>query len=710
MPDLRVLVVSDADAVEPTAQLTRDYNFTVIEYAQAINGGRRDLDGKRILCWPSATDAHARGKMRSFAQRLLDTCPEVKIIDTALAGGKTATAQFFLEMGEEKAFDSFAAWALMEVEGKPRTQILSTAASQPLSDAPALPSDSGAVEAVTPSPDWDVPLEAYITDGSKESSAYNKPAWVTDETIADSPDPDPVDPWGTMLPPELRPEWLPEAIAAHCSGVATRMGVDIGIFALFLLGVCAGLTTDEIRLRVRPDAPRWREAACLWIMIVGNSGTKKTPALAQILSVVWEIERLLREKSASKWEEYDLLMRVWEKKRDKYIAEQAGDKPSSNVLEEKPSKPVKHRIIVGNATVEALQDICDDQGLRGVLGVRDELVSLFTSANQYKRGGSDMQELMEGWNCAPHPVDRKGRDMMIKEYGFSLVGGTQPQKIHDIVKQLSLDSDGALQRFTPYLARQATMGIESEAIDAMEEASHARFKLLLQRLYDMQPMNETVKYSVDAQKTRRRFAEWANGVTLSPMFSDALKSHISKYEAFFNRFCLTYHAIRFANSKDAHKYIGSEIDDTTACQVATLFHECLFPHAEYFYNNTLSDGSGHEWERQFLDYVLARDLHTVSSTAIAQGWTWYKRRISALKSTKVTNEFWAVQQNAGYIFPVGGRDRSGYRATKWRVNEKVFDGRFASRQVIARSEWEKDNTNSHPAFLAQQQPREPGVD
>jgi len=111
---------------------------------------------------------------------------------------------------------------------------------------------------------------------------------------------------------------------------------------------------------------------------------------------------------------------------------------------EQPESPTRNRLIVKNATLESLTPILADQGMRGIIGLYDELTSFPTGAGQYKSGGNDIEEMLKLRDGGRHTVDRMGKFTKIHEYAMNIVGGTQPDRIRKVVTRMDLTNNGFL--------------------------------------------------------------------------------------------------------------------------------------------------------------------------------------------------------------------------------------------------------------------------
>lgn len=218
------------------------------------------------------------------------------------------------------------------------------------------------------------------------------------------------------------PTWLlPEPLESLVAEGAEAIGCDPSFIALPLLSATGSAIGNTARLTVKSG---WHVPPIVWSVIVGESGTAKSPAfkVAKAPVVQHHKECLERHRVAVDEHEremmlYDLKLKAWKK------AKSGGDPP------EKPEEPKPARCLVSDTTVEALAPILEDTR-RGLLLARDELSGWFGSLNQYKGGrGSDEAFWLSAFDGESVTVDRKGegtRPTFIESALVSITGGIQP--------------------------------------------------------------------------------------------------------------------------------------------------------------------------------------------------------------------------------------------------------------------------------------------
>jgi len=118
---------------------------------------------------------------------------------------------------------------------------------------------------------------------------------------------EPIDLWGQFDPPQLPPGLLPDVIEQFAHDEGNLTGADPSGFAVAALAVCAAALPDHTQLQVKRHDPNWLEAARLWVGLIGNPSTKKTPIMQRAAKPLKRLDaELWREFLAAK-ECYDEL-------------------------------------------------------------------------------------------------------------------------------------------------------------------------------------------------------------------------------------------------------------------------------------------------------------------------------------------------------------------------------------------------------------------
>lgn len=208
---------------------------------------------------------------------------------------------------------------------------------------------------------------------------------------------------------------LPEPVRSYVTEAAEAVDCDESYIALPLLAALAAAIGNTRRVRLKVG---WVEACVLWCVIVGNSGSMKSPAIELSVRAIRRRQNRLFKEHAKAMAEYAAELSAWK-------AKPKGDRG------EEPEKPAPCvRLWCSDVTVEALAARLLD-AWRGLLAVRDELSGLIGGMNAYKsRGtGADQSAWLEMYGGRNLLVDRKTGDrpvINVPRASVSITGGIQP--------------------------------------------------------------------------------------------------------------------------------------------------------------------------------------------------------------------------------------------------------------------------------------------
>jgi hypothetical protein len=205
---------------------------------------------------------------------------------------------------------------------------------------------------------------------------------------------------------------LPKLVRRFVSAVAVAIGCDPSYLVLTLLVVAGAAIGNTRRLQLKRG---WNVPAILWGMVVGESGTAKTPAMAMVMRPVHALQQTAFDDYAVEQKKYESDLAQWDKKKEG----------------ERPVPPICTRYVVSDTTVPALAPVLLHNP-RGVLAYRDELAGWFGSFDQYApKGttGADAANWLSMFNAGTIIVDRKNgepRTLSIPWAAVSVCGGIQP--------------------------------------------------------------------------------------------------------------------------------------------------------------------------------------------------------------------------------------------------------------------------------------------
>jgi hypothetical protein len=214
---------------------------------------------------------------------------------------------------------------------------------------------------------------------------------------------------------------LPSPIRELVTEGARAIGCDESFIALPLLSCVGAAIGNTCRLVVKSG---WNVPPSIWTLIVGESGTAKSPAFKVAKSAIQRRQKALLDQYAEESKLYDVEIEqheatMKERKRSK----------STDPTPPPPEPPIVGRCMVSDTTVEALAPILA-QNPRGVLLQRDELSGWIGSFNQYKSAkGADEAHWLSMFDGESITVDRKGegtKPTYVETALVSITGGIQP--------------------------------------------------------------------------------------------------------------------------------------------------------------------------------------------------------------------------------------------------------------------------------------------
>lgn len=254
---------------------------------------------------------------------------------------------------------------------------------------------------------------------------------------------------------------LPEPFAAFVREASESIACDPSYVALPVLSVLAACIGTTSRIYLKRD---WAEPAILWICVIGESGTAKSPAIDAILRFPRQLEdqeaaRFRREMAAYK--------------------RQAAAAKSSDEL---PPEPQRRRMLCGDVTIEALASLLGENP-RGMLVCRDELVTWFNSHDRYAgshRG--DVGAWLELHGGLAVTVDRKTgpeRSIFVPCSAVSVLGGIQPSALRDAIGTRNIENGLAARFLMAYPPRRPRRWREDEIGEETKELVASTLSRLL---------------------------------------------------------------------------------------------------------------------------------------------------------------------------------------------------------------------------------------
>lgn len=194
----------------------------------------------------------------------------------------------------------------------------------------------------------------------------------------------------------------------------------------------------------------WSEACILWGACVGDPSTNKSPALDSVVNPFRRIEADHTQAHAEALLQYEATVERAKAESAAWVenvktAQKDGlGTPSKPVEAVIPDEPVRRRLVVQDATPEAVGSILSGNP-SGTMMLRDELAGWLQSFDRYSPGGREFW--LEAYGGRPLTIDRKGNKapISIGFTGVSVCGGIQPEKLSECL--FGGADDGLVPRF-----------------------------------------------------------------------------------------------------------------------------------------------------------------------------------------------------------------------------------------------------------------------
>jgi hypothetical protein len=347
-------------------------------------------------------------------------------------------------------------------------------------------------------------------------------------------------------PPVYRPlepyrpfptERLPGPLRSFVEQAAAAIGqaCDPAYIAVPALVICGSLIGNTHSISLKNT---WSEPSVVWAVIVGDSGTLKTPALKQVVKPLFALQRRLRSEARQAKKRYEEAKAAWDLLPS---AKKKAAKP--------PQQPAaERRLLCSDATIEKLAELLEDSP-QGLLLWRDELDAWLQSFKRYKSGGgSDRPQWLEMHSAGPLIYDRKTgekQSIMVPAAAVSIVGGIQPGVLAAAMDDGARASGLAARLLLAWPPKRKKRWTDAD-LDPEVEKAYANLLDQLLNLpcgYDGDGERRPwfVKLSAQAKALWVRFYnEWAEE---QAAVDGDLASAFSKLEAYAARLTLLHHVV-----------------------------------------------------------------------------------------------------------------------------------------------------------------------
>jgi putative DNA primase/helicase len=404
--------------------------------------------------------------------------------------------------------------------------------------------------------------------------------------------PDPL-PLGGTLPPvdSLDENLLPSALRAEVMDVAERMQVPPDFPAAASIVSLAGAVSRRAMIQPKALDSSWKVVPNLWGGIIGRPGFKKSPVIEELTRPIHAIQGEWFKEHSKALSVYEincdlhkLELNAWKQETTKAFKKNT-EVPARP--DETPRRPKCRRLIIGDATFEALHRAMSENPA-GLLVLRDELTGWLA---QLEKPGRETERAfcLEAWNgTSGFTVDRIERGTIhVPHVCMSLFGGIQPGRLRSYLSD-ALESgpadDGLIQRFQvlvwpdlpaewKFVDREPRQGVERHRLD------------MYWRLVALSADTPTLfKFAPEAQEL---FIDWYSQLQIrvrSGELHEAMAAHLSKYGSLMPSLALLFElADQAAAGGWSNQFVSLE-----HAQQAAACCDYLESHARRVYSSIVS--------------------------------------------------------------------------------------------------------------------------
>lgn len=259
--------------------------------------------------------------------------------------------------------------------------------------------------------------------------------------------------------------------------VSNSLACAIDLVGVAVLGAISGAIGGTREIETMSGH---RQSANLYLAVIADPSSKKSPAFSQANFVVEWLQQVEKQKYDSLMDKYREELNAWERAKK----ENRG---------EKPTKPLLKQFFVSDFTMEVLSSILSENN-RGIMVIADELDAWLRSMGQYKGGkGNDKQKWLTMWSRGSLKVDRKGDEPIFVMRPFvTIAGGIQPE----VLRLFTGNSvrDGFIDRFL-FSFPEKVLSYSNERVSSSVRDNYLK---LIKGLYDyeLNKIKEDIKHNI----------------------------------------------------------------------------------------------------------------------------------------------------------------------------------------------------------------------
>ncbi|QIW10592.1 DUF3987 domain-containing protein [Francisella sp. LA112445] len=392
--------------------------------------------------------------------------------------------------------------------------------------------------------------------------------------------------------PKFNTDCLPKVIADYVEYSSNVMQQPKQYIATASLVSIAGLLGNKVCLEVNSQ----KAYPILWGMLIGDSGTGKTPSINEPLKFIKEIDQDNLRAYAKEFQAYSTAKDIYdielnELKNNFKKAEKNKKESIKNEIVDfgklSPIKPYSREIILNTATKEAFLKKISNDSPNGLLLEIDELMDFIKSLVRSEKV-EDHKLYVEAYNNGEFKSETISRGMQVVDnVTVSIIGGVQTSRLLDFTK--SYDGSGLLARFQliplaekqlreyrePNISTLYTLPYQS-MLNELNKIPQ-RFNIIDNERVKSEPK----KYSY-TKEAKSLYADWFDNnekVKNESGQSDLMIEYLGKANNTFHALALIYH-LAYKNSGN---HISKEVVQKVIASL-NYFYDC----ADYLYSDNFN--------------------------------------------------------------------------------------------------------------------------
>lgn len=416
---------------------------------------------------------------------------------------------------------------------------------------------------------------------------------------------------------------VPAMLERFIKCVSRRKGAPEAFATVSAVTAIGAAIGAGVRMQVRQKDDTWTETSNLWSVVVADPGSVKSPVIGDAVQPLKDVDK--------RWSKAD------EAIHNRWVV------ASKNRKRDAPNpgpEPRIRRAVVDDVTSEKQIRIFRDNP-RGVLRTPDELAGLLGGFGQYKSGGgADREHFLGSFDGRDIKLDRVGSGTISADAAtLSLIAGTQPDRLRDMVKNLG--SDGLLQRMIVVLHD----GKDRDGIDEdPDRVALEWYGRTLERLAENDnAYSGTVRLNPEAGKRLAAAGKQIKLLNNIPGGSSQLKGHIAKWGKLLPRLILIVHVAR--KMEEGERFDPRDEIEPDTVAMAVRLASFFLDHALQFYATYFGRTEEASEARWIAEHLLAHpELKTVSLKDLYDARKVYRspdgRRVAVAAMNELENFGW----------------------------------------------------------------------